>query len=155
MAASADLFVFDLDFTLWDAAGTWCDCTTPPYKKVNNHVEDFNGEKIVLYTDVVSVLNRLKKAGKQLAVASRTTAPIIARNLMELFEIRHFFDYEEIYPTSKILHFRAINEQSGVTFNKMVFFDDEHRNIVDVKSLGVEAVHVTNGLNLRHISKYL
>lgn len=155
MAASADLFVFDLDFTLWDAAGTWCDCTTPPYKKVNNHVEDFNGEKIVLYTDVVSVLNRLKKAGKQLAVASRTTAPIIARNLMELFEIRHFFDYEEIYPTSKILHFRAINEQSGVTFNKMVFFDDEHRNIVDVKSLGVEAVHVVNGLNLRHISKYL
>ena len=155
MAASADLFVFDLDFTLWDAAGTWCDCTTPPYKKVNNHVEDFNGEKIVLYADVVSVLNRLKKAGKQLAVASRTTAPIIARNLMELFEIRHFFDYEEIYPTSKILHFRAINEQSGVTFNKMVFFDDEHRNIVDVKSLGVEAVHVTNGLNLRHISKYL
>jgi magnesium-dependent phosphatase 1 len=155
MTLSPHLFVFDLDFTLWDAAGTWCDCTTPPYQRVNNHVEDFNGAEIVLYADVVQALNRLKKAGKLLAVASRTTAPVIARNLLDLFEIRHLFDYEEIYPTSKILHFRAINEQSGIAFDKMVFFDDEHRNIVNVKSLGVETVHVTNGLNSRHISKYL
>ena len=25
------LLVFDLDFTLWDAGGTWCDQTKPPF----------------------------------------------------------------------------------------------------------------------------
>lgn len=38
------------------------------------------------------------------------------------------FDFMEIYPGSKMTHFRKIREASGVEYEDMVFFDDEHRN---------------------------
>lgn len=40
------LIVFDLDFTLWNAGGTWCDHTFPPYRKENNRVIDSQGNII-------------------------------------------------------------------------------------------------------------
>lgn len=149
------LFVFDLDFTLWDAAGTWCDCTVPPYEKVNSHVIDGDGGQIILYDDVDSILNELKQAGKMIASASRTTAPEIAKQLLELFDIRHFFALEEIYPDCKLTHLNRIKELSGVAFSEMVFFDDEYRNIRDVASLGVACEYVQEGVAWEHVRKYM
>ena len=37
------LIVSDLDFTLWDAGGTWCDQTLAPYRRINHVVEDVKG----------------------------------------------------------------------------------------------------------------
>ncbi|MDQ8185004.1 hypothetical protein [Pelagicoccus sp. SDUM812002] len=37
------LVVFDLDFTLWDAGGVWCDCLRPPFSKQGNQVLDAAG----------------------------------------------------------------------------------------------------------------
>ncbi len=83
------LVVFDLDFTLWDAGGTWCDCTNPPYKRVNGYVEDAYGRKIKLYPDVKTILNELHDKDVKMALASRTEAPSWARQLLSLFEIDH------------------------------------------------------------------
>ena len=33
------LLVLDLDFMLWDAGGTWCDQTIPPFKKIDSNIE--------------------------------------------------------------------------------------------------------------------
>ena len=141
------LVVFDLDFTLWDAGGTWCDCTNPPYKRVNNHVVDSYGSEIVLYPDVKDILEDLKSRNVTMALASRTSAPSWARQLLKLFDIEDYFTYQEIYPSSKIAHFNQLQKDSGVPFEKMVFFDDEMRNIHDVGSLGVNAVFVDDGVS--------
>ncbi|KAN0063106.1 hypothetical protein ACQY0O_004269 [Thecaphora frezii] len=52
------------------------------------------------------------------------------------------FDYLEIYPGSKISHFREIQKDSGVEYEDMVFFDDEHRNAEVSTKLGVHFVEV-------------
>ena len=58
-----------------------------------------------------------------MALASRTEQPTWARELIDLLEIQHRFAFAEIYPTSKLRHFRALQEDSGVVFERMLFFD--------------------------------
>ena len=144
--SSLPIVVFDLDFTVWDAGGTWCDHLDPPFSISDGRVVDRYDSHVRLYPDVRDILEELSDAGHFLSVASRTGRPDWARELMELLEIRHLFEHEEIYPGSKVTHFRGIAEASGSEYANMVFFDDEHRNIVEVGALGVHAVHVTRGL---------
>ncbi|MBN1820565.1 MAG: magnesium-dependent phosphatase-1 [Prolixibacteraceae bacterium] len=149
------LFVFDLDFTIWDAGGTWCDATNPPYFKEKEDVYDSSGRCLRLYPDVRRILTLLKKSGKYMAVASRTFEPGWANDLLKLFQIDHFFDRKEIYPDSKVRHFRKIQEHFKLNYSEMVFFDDEYRNIEEVGRLGVESVFVKNGLDKDLIKPFL
>ncbi len=149
------LFVFDLDFTLWNAGGTWCDHTNPPFRRINQHVEDADGSRIVLYPDVCQILNQLTLDDFTLALASRTGEPSWALQLLRLFEIEDLFKFKEIYPGSKIKHFNKLQSQSGIPFSDMVFYDDEMRNIHEVGVLGVDAVYVENGLTIQMIENQL
>ncbi len=149
------LFVFDLDFTLWDAGGVWCDCTSPPYKRYNGYVLDSSNRKITLYPEVWDILKSLKIHNRKIAIASRTEQPTWAREILELFDLRQWFDFEEIFPDRKIQHFYNIQEKSGITFEEMVFFDDEQRNISDVSTLGVTTEWVTSGIKKILVDKYL
>ena len=141
------LIVFDLDFTLWNAGGTWCDHTFPPYKKVNNHVKDSTGSIIFLYPDTRDILKQLHEQNYLIAIASRTHEPTWAKELLRLFEIDQYFSLREIYPGSKIEHFNQIRHRTGIDFENMIFFDDEMRNIHEVGTLGVNAVLVSEGIN--------
>ncbi|QGY47948.1 magnesium-dependent phosphatase-1 [Maribellus comscasis] len=152
---SFDVFVFDLDFTLWDAGGTWCDATNPPYVWRNNKLLDRSGRWISLYPDVIAVLEELKNQNKFIAAASRTYEPEWAQDLLNLFDIDKYFDTKEIYPASKISHFKKIRRFLDVPYQRMVFFDDEYRNIEDVSGLGVEAIFVRNGIDLKMVDKFL
>ena len=42
----------------------------------------------------------------------------------------------EIYPSSKDRHFRSLKSKTGVDFGDMLFFDDERRNIMEVREKG-------------------
>lgn len=148
------LIVFDLDFTLWDAGGTWCDHTMPPYQRVNGHIRDGDGRMITLYPEVRSILNHLNEKGIDMALASRTHSPAIARRLLDLFGIGHYFRHLQIYPGSKVRHFRYLHRDSGLPFERMYFFDDEHRNITEVASLGVQARLVHGGLSWNEIREF-
>lgn len=145
------LIVFDLDFTIWDAGGTWCDQTSPPYSLAGKNIEDSEGSVIYLYPDVMDILETLSEKGITLALASRTYSPENAGKLMDLFGIRSFFKYEEIYPSSKIRHFESLQSRTHIPYKQMYFFDDEHRNISEVGSLGVHAIHVSYGLSWREL----
>ena len=68
--------------------------------------------------------------------------------MLKLLEIEHRFAFAEIYPSSKLRHFEALAEQSGVVHDAMLFFDDEMRNIHEVSRLGVESVYVESGMTL-------
>jgi magnesium-dependent phosphatase 1 len=81
-----------------------------------------------------------------MALASRTEQPSWARELVEMLSIHHRFAFSEIYPSSKLRHFAALSESSGLPFASMVFFDDEIRNINEVSSLGVTCMHVADGI---------
>ncbi|MEC7448538.1 MAG: magnesium-dependent phosphatase-1, partial [Planctomycetota bacterium] len=106
------LVVFDLDFTLWDCGGTWCDCLTPPFSRSDGQVRDATGREIHLYKDVHRILDTCDQGGLLMALASRTEEPSWARELLALLGIDHRFAFSEIYPSSKLRHFDALLNQT-------------------------------------------
>ncbi|KAF8992600.1 acid phosphatase-domain-containing protein [Cyathus striatus] len=56
-----------------------------------------------------------------------------------------FFDQFEIYPGSKLTHFKKLHEKTWIAYGEMLLFDDEHRN-AEVERLGVTFVHCPSGL---------
>jgi magnesium-dependent phosphatase 1 len=148
------LVVFDLDFTLWDAGGTWCDQTAPPYERYNGHITDGEGRNIILYPEVRAILRQLQEKEISMALASRTTSPAIARRLLDLFGIDTYFSYLQIYPGTKVRHFNYLQKESGIPYENMYFFDDEHRNIMEVERLGVQSKLVSSGLSWRDIHEF-
>lgn len=149
------LIVFDLDFTIWNAGGTWCDHTCPPYEKADDVIIDNHNARIRLYPDVIEILNNLKEQGFWLGLASRTFEPSWANQLLELFDIAHFFAYKEIYPGPKSEHFSQLKNKSGIEFSEMIFFDDEQRNLEDIEMLGVKVALVKNGISVPLINQYI
>ncbi len=83
-----------------------------------------------------------------MALASRTDQPDWARELIALLDIDHRFAYHEIYPSSKLRHFAALQSDSGAEFEQMLFFDDELWNIHEVSTLGVTCIHVPDGFGM-------
>jgi magnesium-dependent phosphatase 1 len=141
------LFVFDLDFTLWDCGGTWCDHSIPPYRKTGNRIFDSSDVEMKLYPDVIHILEELFHSGATIAIASRTSEPMWAEDLMHISGIYPYFHHKEIYPSSKVEHFKALKEKTSYPYERMIFFDDEPRNIHEVSKLGVNCILVNEGLN--------
>ncbi|BGP30828.1 hypothetical protein JCM10296v2_002585 [Rhodotorula toruloides] len=160
--------VFDLDFTLWDC---WCDThVTPPLKRRGqdiNKVYDKHGESLSFYRDVPDILHKLHHSGVHVVAASRTHAPKVARQILsellvpglhrdddkdplkakdgeKVVPAIRLFDSMEIYPGSKMEHFRQLNTKTGIPFEEMLFFDDESRNR-EVAKLGVTFTLVGHG----------
>lgn len=141
------LVVFDLDFTLWDSGGVWCDCLQPPFEKRDDRVYDSAGSLVKVYEDIPWALQALESAGYDIAIASRTSQPTWARELLGLLGLRHHFAYEEIYPSSKLRHFTELKASTAYDYSEMLFFDDEARNIEEVGVLGVRCILVRNGFS--------
>ncbi|KAK7203293.1 magnesium-dependent phosphatase-1 [Myxozyma melibiosi] len=161
MAASSSkndlpkLFVYDLDYTLWRC---WCDThITPPIKahptEPGTAIKDRYGSEMAFYPDVPGIIADLSSTKNvQIAAASRTHAPDLARAMLSLLHIDgrraiDHFSVLEIYPDSKITHFKALHEKTGIAYADMIFFDDESRNKEVERKLGVKFVLVRNGLS--------
>uniref|UniRef100_A0A670ZY82 Magnesium dependent phosphatase 1 n=1 Tax=Pseudonaja textilis TaxID=8673 RepID=A0A670ZY82_PSETE len=130
MCRKPALVVFDLDYTLWPF---WVDTHVDPpfHKNSDGSVQDQNQRPVRLYPEVPEVLHLLDSEGIAMAAASRTGEIQGARQLLDLFGLNRYFRYTEIYPGSKTTHFQRLNQQSGIPFHRMLFFDDESRNIHD------------------------
>ena len=145
----ANLIVFDLDLTLWDCGSAlWCDQLDPPFRlSGNGRIRSTCGNEVGLFPDVPDLLNELTADGYELAIASRTNAPSIAHDLLDLLDIARHFTHHQIYPGDKTAHFHALQKDTGLAFGEMVFFDDEPRNIRSVSLLGVHAHLVHHGMS--------
>ncbi|KAF5375773.1 hypothetical protein D9757_008979 [Collybiopsis confluens] len=162
------LVTFDLDYTLW---ALWIDSyITGPLRREGdtiNEVLDKHNESISFYKDVPQILHRLRTAGVKIAAASRTSAPTLARSALTLLLMPpdkstddkpmraiDFFDQLEIYPGSKLTHFKKLHQKTGIPYSEMLFFDDEIRN-KEVEALGVTFCLVRNGVDDRTFEKGL
>ncbi|KAL0478382.1 magnesium-dependent phosphatase [Acrasis kona] len=161
------LFVFDLDLTLWECDGTWIDtCSGPPFTFDKNsdqlmpQAKTRSNGKCEIYKDGWIILHALREARNngadlKLAVASRTEEPKWARELLEVLNIWSWFDYKEIYPSTKTKHFASLKKSSGLEYEEMIFFDDEQRNIDAVGKLGVTCVYTRKGVSIASFLKGL
>ncbi|KAM0562325.1 hypothetical protein ACHAPJ_002012 [Fusarium lateritium] len=165
------LIVFDLDYTLWPF---WVDThVTPPLKPNSSHTSatDRYGEDYGFFSDVPSILYALPRAGCKIGVASRTSAPSLARDLLKMLHITApegstptgkpekpkkaldvFDGLLEIYPGCKIKHFESLQKRTGIRYEDMLFFDDEARNR-DTESLGVTMYLVRDGVTWEELEK--
>ncbi|KAI5481660.1 magnesium-dependent phosphatase-1 [Pseudohyphozyma bogoriensis] len=160
--------VFDVDLTCWPV---WVDThVDPPLKRKGNDVNliyDRYGQSLSFYPDVPKILMDLHHSGVHLGAASRTGDPKAMRQgLTEMLipgskrpptkpnALKPFvpsettsaitmFDSLEIYPGSKLTHFKEIHKKTGIPYEEMLFFDDESRNR-EVTKLGVHFVLVGN-----------
>lgn len=146
------LIVFDLDYTLWPF---WVDThiTCPMKKNRNGKIVDGSGSEITCYPDVPNILERLRSEGYIMGVASRTEWPDGARQLLGLLDWNKYFQYQEIYPGKKTTHFQRMHDKTGVPYSEMLFFDDEQRNITDIRQLGATSILVPNGLTNRKLEE--
>ncbi|KAK6258796.1 hypothetical protein SCA6_013270 [Theobroma cacao] len=135
------LVVFDLDYTLWPFYCECCDEDETPY----------------LYQHAKAILLALKEKGIDIAIASRSPTPQIAKTFLDKLGIRSMFVAEEIFSswTHKTEHFQRIHRRTGVPFSSMLFFDDEDRNIEAVSKMGVTSIYVGNGVNFRALRQGL
>ncbi|KAF8552689.1 magnesium-dependent phosphatase-1 [Imleria badia] len=167
------LIAFDLDYTLWEF---WIDThVEPPLKQdaLTGVVYDSANDpaRVEFYKDVPEILRGLKsKPEVTVAAASRTTAMKLAREALRLIRIPlssvgkdttnvpgtnraeslpaiDFFDHLEIYPGSKIAHFKQLHKITGIPYSEMLFFDDESRNKEVESQLGVTFVWVVDGVD--------
>ncbi|XP_014682036.1 PREDICTED: magnesium-dependent phosphatase 1-like [Priapulus caudatus] len=146
------LIVFDLDYTLWPF---WVDThVDPPFRKEKDgNVYDRHHVKVRHYEDARPILEWVHELGIRMAVASRTTEIEGAKQLLALLDWNKFFVQKEIYPGAKVNHFTRFKDKQCVEFSEMIFFDDEHRNIVDISKLGVMCVHVPRGMSFPILEK--
>ncbi|KAL2942194.1 Magnesium-dependent phosphatase 1, partial [Bienertia sinuspersici] len=71
-----------------------------------------------LYPDVKGILYALKDKGIDVAIASRSSTPEIAKTILDKLGIQSMFVAQRIHKKTKI------------PYADMLFFDDEHRNII-------------------------
>lgn len=111
-----------------------------------------------------SILFFCRRHNIAIAAASRTSAPSAAKQALnglyliddsprspssEPLKSWTLFNFHEIYPGSKISHFRQLHADSGIAYEDMIFFDDEYRNSEVGTKLGVHFVEVGHqGLDL-------
>ncbi|KAL5705392.1 protein-tyrosine-phosphatase [Ranunculus cassubicifolius] len=128
------LVVFDLDYTLWPF---YCECRS-------------KREMPSLYPHAKGILYALKDKGIDIAIASRSPTPDIAKTFIDKLGFQSMFVAQEIFSswTHKTEHFQRIHKRTGVPFTSMLFFDDEDRNIESVSKMGVTSILVGDGVNL-------
>ena len=103
---------------------------------------------------------RWRRANVQIAYASRTDEPEWALEAMRLLRVcadnrgldvtlEDAVDHMEVYPVrSKTEQFHRIKAKSGVPFERMLFFDNEARNVREVATLGVCCVYTPDGMTV-------
>lgn len=155
MNSKYSCIVLDLDLTVWHSSEIWIDHMRPPFRRTDQELLDSRSGFFKLYPDIIAILNLIKRENLLLAIASKTTRPDWAFKALKLFEIDECFEYMAIYPECKTQHLLEISNTLNVSFEEMLFFDDEYQNIVSGESLGVKSISVDHGLNLSLFEKYL
>jgi hypothetical protein len=55
-------------------------------------------------------------------------------------------NFIEISYDNNVRHFQSLNRKTGIPFEKALFFDKEHSNVLSVGSLGIKCYHTPNNM---------
>ena len=109
----------------------------------------------LLFDNVRDILQRLKNMGLIIGLASYNAH---ADRILEKHKIKHFFDFIEYEDTRylKYLDMKknmlcTILKKAGLPSDKCLFVDDQMRNLVTAKDLGMLIGHVDKILNPVHV----
>lgn len=128
------------------------------------------GESFAFYPAVSSIIYACKSRSIPLALASRTHAPDLARDMLKALHIiptfsdnpaanartiraLDYFEFIQIFPANKTQHFSRIHQSSGVEYEDMLFFDDEARNRNVETELGVTFCLVRDGMTRDEVDR--
>jgi magnesium-dependent phosphatase 1 len=143
------MLIISLSLCPWESA-----VDTPIKRKGDalNKVVDRYGTTMSLFPHVPSILFYLRSQNVVIAAASRTSAPSAARQALQGLVIIDdsippvmnvstrqsqiipsrtpvkaisLFTQQEIYPGSKLTHFKSLHAKTGIPYEEMLFFDDE------------------------------
>lgn len=135
-----------------------CWRTHPTSSNINGWSECCHADEMpYLYPEAKGILFALEDRGINMAIASRSPTPEIAKQFLNKLKIQSLFLPQEIYSswTHKTDHFQRIHTKTGVPYNSMLFFDDEYRNIDAVSKMGVTSILVNYGVNLEALKQGL
>jgi magnesium-dependent phosphatase 1 len=128
------------------------------------------GESFAFYPATSSILHACRVRNIPLALASRTYAPDLARDMLKALHIipifsdnpaadtrsvraLDYFDHIQIFPGNKTQHFSRIQQASGIPYEDMVFFDDEARNRNVQTEFGVTFCLVRDGMTKEEVDR--
>lgn len=153
------IVALDLDGTIWVPEMYQLSGGAPFRRDSSGAVYDSAGERIRLLGDTMKIIQTItldpEWADTQIAYVSRTEYPEWAIPCLQQFPIPGhprgltLYDvgmYQEIYPGSKLKHFKVIHQASGVDYEDMLFFDNERWNTTEVSRLGVKSVYTPRGM---------
>ena len=164
-ARGAALGGFDLDDTVWYPEMYML--SGAPFRRVSPAaVKDCRGEVVSVYPGARQAVAEILTApewvgrGTMVAYASRTECGEWAEECLRLLSVAgrggeevSLWDaaaYKEIYEGSKVQHFAALHEKTGLDYGDMLFFDNERWNITEVGRLGVKCVYTPGGMTDAH-----
>ena len=147
------IIAFDLDGTIWypemyqlwggGAPFTVIDAQKILSDNAGQHIKLLGASGKILHD--ISTKEEFKDT--QVAWVSKTDEPSWADECLQKFEtpgglrLIDTAQHSHIYKGSKAEHFRNMQRETGVSFNDMLFFDNESGNIRTVASLGVISVY--------------
>lgn len=126
----------------------------------NKIATDRRGIPITVFDGAAHALSEIIRMQKgdmpqlRVAISSRTDEPSWAYQLMSWLTaadgtpLSKCFDEQliEISYADKARHFESLNRKTGISYENMVFFDNEIYNIRSVGTLGVKCYHTPNGM---------
>ena len=150
------LIVFDLDETLWTIQQLKLDPIRGPFELINSHEAVGETASVTLFRGVRALLKNLEKRQKHVSLASRSD-PAVCEELLQLFDIAHYFSYEQYgwqeKSTAVLNILKAIRdiEKESIAPQEVLFIDDYPTNVETVKSTG--AATLLFGRDIRSIQE--
>ncbi len=150
------LVAFDLDGTIWSPDMYMLWGGGAPFNQVSpTHLKDRSGQSVNLLGvsgEVLDGFGRGKLEGVMPSWVSCTDEPSWADECLNLFQttsgstLKSCVELEMIFKANKKTHFRKLQDETGIQFGDMLFFDNEMGNIRSVSELGVKCVFCPDGL---------
>ena len=111
-------------------------------------VIDSGGRSLRLYSEIPLILKRLEVKRFPMGLASPSSQPLWALDLLKLLGISVSFAYQEVFPRRRLAQFENFAAASGSQYSEMLF-DDELRNVHEVGGMRVHCVEAKTGINLK------
>jgi len=151
------IVVFDLNSTLWTPE-LYQLCTL--HHQRQDGVIPVAGKDVKIFEGVQDILEEIRASSSwsknvTFAIASRTKSVDWAHDLLRQFDLMDILEYMKIHPGDKVQHFQNLHQQSGIPYDKILFYDaryGRYGNCVPVShQLGVLSVHCPGGIHTKEI----